>query len=183
QGEPSRADATSLRFRAETPAGQLFRGRRLQLDHQPGKRELVDAEQRARRLAARLVEAARDDVGCAQESVDVGRVEIEPYEIREFVARRLQHGLEIPKCLLELLAQVARVQRLAVLVHGGLSGAVEDAARVRDFDRLREGVLVLPLPGVDLAMFHGISSKRFAQSGSDESTRPWASRSIRPAPG
>src|SRR5690606_41563513 len=93
QGEPSRADATSLRFRAETPAGQLFRGRRLQLDHQPGKRELVDAEQRARRLAARLVEAARDDGGGGQESVDLGRAEIEPDETPGLVRRPSAHGV------------------------------------------------------------------------------------------
>jgi len=55
----------------------LFRGDRFDLDHQVGKYEPLDAEQRLRRSSPRLGDPVRVYVVVLQESVHVGREEAE----------------------------------------------------------------------------------------------------------
>ena len=69
-----------------------------------------------------------DDLVGAEEGIEVGREEVQPSDIGERHPRLDQHGLQVVESLGQLLAHVVEVDRRAVGVDRGLSGA--DSMRV-----------------------------------------------------
>jgi hypothetical protein len=100
-----------------------------------------------------------------EEQIDVGRVDVEPDEVRERHAGLAEHGLQVVDAQRQLRRHVTVMLGLAVAAHRGLPRDVQGPCVPGDGLTLVESHLHRPRHRVDRRSFHcHISSIRFIGS-------------------
>jgi hypothetical protein len=119
------------------------------LDEKFGARQTGHPKQRAGIAGASAHQTVHEHTTIREETLEVGRVNVQPDHIRKAEPRRVEHLIEIIDRAIELPAEVAGMDGFAVRVDGNLSGAIQNTLATGHFVPLYEPQSVLPFPRVD----------------------------------
>ena len=134
------------------------RGSRLDLDHQIGKGQSGDPDERLGNPHSGRLVALSEHIEALEESGDIGDVDGHPDQVRPAHAGTFEHRLQVVESQGGLASHVSSVLRVAVAIDGRLAGTGQKARGLLDDLCLVELELQRPVPRIDGGSLHGLSS-------------------------